>query len=362
MPILWRYLLSHYLKILLFSVLAFIAILLTTRAIEIANFAAIGGQSADLFWFILYQIPYILPIVIPVSCLISSWLVLQKLSHTHELIALRTAGLSLRDILAPLLIAASFFVLFNFYIVSELSTQSHLAGSQLKQKLHKVNPLVLLQSKQFLRLQGFHFDKLGNSIAREFTSEAFLAIPQEDQPDMHLFLAGEMEWSSETLKGKNLTLISSLKHSSHPLDHFIIDNIGDVTIPTRDASSLIKNKIYSIRNDHLRLELLLARLGEERDSLIIEGIRAEIIRRISLAFAALSFTLLGVSFGLSIGRSTSYRSLAWTIGLSALYLVCFFAGKQSSSFAISAAFYLFPHLLILTCCLSRLKNISRGVL
>ena len=78
MPILWRFLIIKFLKVFSFSVLAFIAILLTLRLEEIAHFASIDSGKGYLFWFILYQIPYILPVAIPLSCLISSLLLVQE--------------------------------------------------------------------------------------------------------------------------------------------------------------------------------------------------------------------------------------------------------------------------------------------
>ncbi|MCE5316519.1 MAG: LptF/LptG family permease, partial [Parachlamydia sp.] len=135
MPVLWRYLLGHYLKVLLLCVVTFIAILLTTRLDEIAHFATMGPEGLAIIAFALHQIPYILPIAIPISCLISAMLLMQRLSQTHELTALRAAGLSFYNILCPLLIAAAALSIANFYIVSELSTHSHLTTGKLKNEL-----------------------------------------------------------------------------------------------------------------------------------------------------------------------------------------------------------------------------------
>lgn len=98
MPIVWRYLLSHYLKVLVLCVTAFIAVLLTTRLDEIAHFASMGPEGFYIILYTLYQIPYILPIAIPISCLISSILLIQRLSRSHELTALRASGMGLKTI------------------------------------------------------------------------------------------------------------------------------------------------------------------------------------------------------------------------------------------------------------------------
>src|SRR5688500_9040606 len=113
-PLLWRYSLGHFLKIALACVCAFIAILLTMRLDEIAHFAALGAPFPYIILYTLYQIPYILPIAIPLSCLIASLIFIQRLSNTHELTALRASGFALRDLLAPILLTAAFLSLCNF--------------------------------------------------------------------------------------------------------------------------------------------------------------------------------------------------------------------------------------------------------
>ena len=72
MPILWRYLLGNYLRILCLCFLSFIAVLLILRLDEIAHFATLGPEGQPLLRFIAYQIPYILPIALPISSLIAA--------------------------------------------------------------------------------------------------------------------------------------------------------------------------------------------------------------------------------------------------------------------------------------------------
>ena len=59
MPILWRYLLQHYLKVTIVCVLAFIAILLTMRLDEIAHFIALGAPLTYVLLFVFYQILFL---------------------------------------------------------------------------------------------------------------------------------------------------------------------------------------------------------------------------------------------------------------------------------------------------------------
>ena len=59
---------------------------------DIARFAALSADGVKTGLFVLYQFPHILPIAIPISALIASFLLFQRLSKTYELTALRASG------------------------------------------------------------------------------------------------------------------------------------------------------------------------------------------------------------------------------------------------------------------------------
>src|SRR3989338_5815947 len=105
LPILWRYLLRNYFQVFGLCVSSFVAILLVLRFQEIAHYASSGMGKSFILLFTLLQVPYILPIAIPVSCLIAAILLLQRLSYAQELTAFRACGLGLKPILAPLIYA-----------------------------------------------------------------------------------------------------------------------------------------------------------------------------------------------------------------------------------------------------------------
>src|SRR5579872_4338640 len=114
MPILWRYALQSYLRVFSLSISTFIAVLIVARFKEIARFTALSGDWLKTGLYIVYQIPAILPIAIPISALIASLLLFQRLSRTFELTALRASGLSFRSILSPILFCSLLLTFFNF--------------------------------------------------------------------------------------------------------------------------------------------------------------------------------------------------------------------------------------------------------
>lgn len=356
MTIIWRYLLGQYLKVLILCVVAFIAVLLTTRLDDIAHFTALGPEGLLILRYALHQIPYILPIAIPVSCLISTVILVQRLSQSHELTAFRASGMSLRSFLAPILITAAYLTLVNFYVVSEMATSSHLATNTLKNTLRSINPLLLLHNKHIMRSKGFYFDAMGGARIGERAQDVVLALPNNHGDRLNLLFAKDLKASSETVTVNRMTLISSIDS-----DQFMIENIGDTQASIEDFSQIIQKDVWKIKNDHLRLSLLLTRLQEEKTSIEINRCYTELIRRFSVAIAAFTFTLMGASFGISISRYRSHRRIFTVIGLASLYLICYFVAKgMDHQFVASTLLYLMPHVFIITLSIWTLNRISRG--
>lgn len=383
MPLLWRYLLSQYLKVFAVCVASFVAILLTLRLDEIAYFATLGPDAIKVFWFILQQVPYVLPIAIPVSALIASILLVQNLSQSKELTAMRSCGLAIKSILTPVLIAAFFLSVLNFLITSELTTTAHHNSGQLKNQLRSINPLLLLNNKFLIRAKGIYFDTFGSSRIGEFAQDLIFLSPSHHSDRLILVVAKKFEVSQDALSGDYVTLITSRDHRKgnvEPEEDLIIENMVSSQTDLQDFSKLLDNKIWGVNNDHLPFRQLLVRKDESYhhlDSLTVsqapsEEIKqarydyyrtlSEMMRRISAALAVFSFTLMGLSFGINISRNRSNFGIVYVAGWASLFLIAFFTAKSFDRAVITATIlYLVPHGLICLASLWMLRKISHGV-
>lgn len=378
MPTIWRYLLAQYLQVLTFCCITFLLLLLTLRLEEIAHFATLGAGGLHVVRFVGYQIPYMLPIALPISALIAAVILFRSLSKQHELTAMRAAGFSLPALMTPLLIAASFLCIVNFYFVSELATSSHLSASQIKNEFRNVNPLLLLNNKHLMKLKGVYVDTLGPSRLGESASQIIVAMPNRVNQRINLLLAEQIRVTPTDFYAKGLTLLTSLeeKNSEDCPDRLFVENIASTSISAGDFSQMVQTKITNVNNDHLRLQLLQVRLRElqaadaaavanrdENKSIDrqIKRVYTEIMRRLSVALAPFSFTLMGCCCGVNISRRHSMRGIAILIILSALYLAAYFSAHSVDQKLIPAlALYTAPHILIIATSLWVLRRITRG--
>lgn len=380
MPILWRYLLGNYLKVFGLCLLSFVAILMTMRLGEIASFATMGPQGIHLLLFALQQIPYILPIAFPVSALISSTLLMQNLSNSQELTAMRACGFSLKEVLTPVLIAAVFLSIVNFYTISELSTSSHLNSGRLKNQLRAVNPLLLVQNKHIMQMKGFYFDAFGPSKVGEFADDIIFATPNKHGDRINLVVAKRVSTNPDQFESRDLTMLTSRDTKNIDAEDVLIENIGNASSSIEDFAGILEKKIWKINNDHLRLPLLLARMDEKKaqyQKTIKENAPAaaikeakheyyktitELFRRISVGASVFAFTLMGLCFGINISRNRSSKGLIWIVLLGSLYLVSFFVGKNfDHALLFSILFSIVPLFMMILPSFWVLSKASRGI-
>lgn len=358
MPIYWRFLIYQYSKVFCLATFSFVVILLTTRLEEIAYFATLGSTWSSVLYFTWNQVPFILPIAVPISCLISSMLLVQGLSTSYELTALRASGLSIRKILTPILIVATYIALANFYITSEIATQSHMNNSRLKNEMRSINPLLLLQNKHVLAMKGLHFDTLGASKTGESADDVIIAMPNKDDTGLHLMVAKQLLANPGTFAGDHVTLIAA---PTPQKDIPIIENMGSTALSTKDFSLLLKPGKPHFSNDYFRFGLLRAKMESEPDARTYNRVRSEMVRRISMGTAAFIFTLMGAAFGMSISRRPGNRGIFIIAIFTGLYLFSYFAAKgMNDNFFAAAAFYIVPQLIVLLFSVLTLRRLERG--
>lgn len=372
MPVIWKYLIVNFLRVFGLTVGAFLAILLASRLEEIAHFASFGAEFLLIVRFTLFQIPYILPIAIPIACLISAILLMQRLSTDQELTAIRAAGLSLREIAVPLLLAAFAISLLNFYCVSEIATLSHYKSKQLKSELFTINPLLLLRNKHLIQTKGMFFETLGPSKVGQAASDIILAMPNQNDRNLRIILAKKLQVTPELINADQLTLIAPFgKEQEKGYPDLLMENISVGELKLKDFSSLIDKKIANLTLDSLSMGYLLIKLQEWKQAQAMEttpemkkairSLRSEIVRRFSLGFAPLSLTLLGIAFGIGVSRVRSRWALFMPIFLTALFLSCFFAAKAMENRpGLAMPLYIVPQLLIIAASVRKLDRISQG--
>lgn len=375
MPIIWRYLLQQYVKVLSFSLFSFLIALFVCQMRRLAQFALLGAGWGEVARFGLYLIPYVLPIALPIACLIASIFLFQRLSNSHEIVALRASGLSFLHILAPTLLLSLGLCMVNFYIASELATHCHLLGTRMKNDKSQLNPLLLLRNSEIFGF-GEIFVEMRTKHGGEEANRVILGFHNPYSKRINLFTAQKLYHEGELLRGENISILAPLGNPDNQYDKLLIENEAEIEAPANGLQQLLgQATLWKPKNHYLKLSLLLRKLRHAKEMIrqtvepqevkslrlaVAQG-EGEFMRRLSLGLATLTFTLLGSAFGMDLSRKQSALRITEAVALAALFLACFLtAGALADKIVLAFLLYLAPHVLIGMLSLQKIRRLNRG--
>jgi lipopolysaccharide export system permease protein len=359
-PILWRYTIKAYLKVFLLSITTFVCLLMVSRFKEIARFAALSANWAKTGLNAVYQIPFILPMAIPLSALIASLLLFQHLSRTHELNALRSLGFSFKHILTPLILLSLFLATLNFSITAELSPYCRRESNALLCRETSKNPLLLLQRQHLVKMKHAYLRTRTSDDASRARNFALITY-NEGNGRLNLIVAKKLKIQGEELLGEDVAIVSHIHSNENNFDPLIIENQGSLSTAAPVLTSLLKKNRPRIDSPTLSLRMLRHRLLEKPK--LMRSAAIEIFRRLSLSFSVFSFTLLGCAFGIEAGRAPKKRTLLYTLLLTFAILASYFLGKSfKKEILLAALIFPLPHVAAITASLFRLRRLSKGLL
>lgn len=351
MTILWRYALQSYLRVFFLSVCAFITLLIVARFKDVARFTALSGDFSKAGLFIVYQIPAILPIAIPISALIAALLLFQRISRSYELTALRASGLSFPQILAPLLLASLFLSIVNFSICAEISPYCRREGKALFFQQTSQNPLLLIQRQKLVKIKHAYLDMKVKD--EETTKDLTLIFPNDFNQRLSLFSAKKLKMEGIDLLGEDLAMVSYL-NAPEGFDSLIIENQSSMSTSAPLLSKSLKKNRPRIDVNALSFNML--RISKKEKPALIEC-----LRRISLSLAVFSFTFLGCAFGIEEGRNPSKKNLFLALVLTLTVLMSYLLGKELKNHPhLAILAFTLPHPFIWGCSALHLYRMARG--
>jgi LPS export ABC transporter permease LptF/LPS export ABC transporter permease LptG len=105
--ILWRHVILELMAptVLAFSVFTFLFLMRFLLRIS-RLWIVYGAELGDVLWMVVYSLPHIMVLTIPMGLLVGSLIAFGRMSADFEIVALRAAGVSLLHLLPPVLIAA----------------------------------------------------------------------------------------------------------------------------------------------------------------------------------------------------------------------------------------------------------------
>ena len=151
--ILYRLIVKELMGPFLFGVMAFTLIMVAGGLLfQLADLIIERGVSFSVAGrLFLYQLPSVVVLTLPMSCLLASLLGFSKMSSNSEIVALKAAGVSFSRISRPVLISSIFVTLFAFAINETLVPMGKIAAQNvMRYEIAREKP-ALLKQQVFLK-------------------------------------------------------------------------------------------------------------------------------------------------------------------------------------------------------------------
>lgn len=337
-------------------------LLLSTKLEEVARFIALGASPEKILLFVLYQIPYLLQIAIPISSLVAGFAVLSSMSASGELTAARSSGYSLSAILAPLSFFSFLLSVLMMWGMFDLSARSHLAAKALEFDVREEEPLSFVQSGRFLAEHGIALELTGSIRTGGEAKDLLLCLASPGSDRLSLVILKKAHAEAKALLGTSLTVISSRTPQSQgqPFGSLIIEHADSKRTPTDFVHELAQRRHWKPMADHFPLSVVraqqndLARHVAAREyqghsakhlKKLFHKFSSEPFRRLSLSLAIFSLCLAGAVSGIRTSRvSTRLFHAAGPLLAFGLFISAYLAGKNLNDVSPAAIFfYLLPH-------------------
>ncbi len=300
----------------------------------------------DILIFILYQIPTILPICLPISTFVATIYVIGRSNQFQEIIALLTSGVTLSQIRKPFLYIAVFLSCLNFFFVSQLTPLSKTATKSLLTSIARGNPLLLLTKRYLLNIQDMYVDMQPLQVGKS-AQNLYLGLFDHQTHRIRLVHAKKLMLDKKDFVADGL-FICFYSPSGNPesFDHLFTDNIQHTrTDPSAFAfiSTNSTKKTSLAEKSTASLIYDLAHKKTKKKSSYI----GEIAKRLFFSYAVVSFFLLGFYSSISTARDSKKRRFLIVLSLFIFTFACFLIGRGLyKQVFLSLGAYILPHVLI----------------
>lgn len=150
MRVLNRYLMSDFFATFGMTILVFTFVMSLGAVVKAIDLGARGVSGLLLLKFFSYNIPYMLTFTLPMSVLTATLLLFGRLSFDGELTAMRAAGMSLWQIIAPVILLSIAVSIVCIGIAAEVAPRARHAMRAALVQLGVEDPINLLEAGRFV--------------------------------------------------------------------------------------------------------------------------------------------------------------------------------------------------------------------
>ena len=145
-----RYVIGDFLRSFLATLFVLTFVMYVGAVVQAIDYMSRGISGPLIMKIFALNIPFTLSFVIPMSVLTTALLHFGRLSADGEITAMKSCGVSLWQVAAPVVLCSAVLSGVCLYLNAELSPRSHFARRQMLRELGEEDPLALLDEGRFI--------------------------------------------------------------------------------------------------------------------------------------------------------------------------------------------------------------------
>jgi lipopolysaccharide export system permease protein len=323
--ILFRYVLKEMLTPFVISVAFFIFVFLMARLLDIINYVVnYQVKLTDIFWMLVYTMPFSLQFVLPMSVMMAILLTFMRLSGDNEVVAMKSGGVSVYNMLPPVMLFGLLVWVFTFFIVVNGIPWGATSLRKLTVQLAESNFEIGIKPRVF----NDSFDKIifyVNEINPSTKTLTHVFIEDQRQPNVTATVVaprGQILKDPDGM-GFRLRLYDGTLNKVDTQNR----SVYSINFSTYDISLSFKQAdTANLKGGRkLRKEMTLSDFKEyfarkKNKDVQYYVFLMEYYRRFSLPVACLPLALVALSIGFQAKR----KKRAWGLGLALFYFILYY--------------------------------------
>jgi len=327
-----RYLLGDFLKSFLITLFVLTFVMYVGAVVKAIDYMSRGISGLLIMKIFALNIPFTLSFVIPMSVLTTVLLHFGRLSADGEITAMKSCGVSLWQVAAPVLFCSVLLSGVCLAINAEISPRSHFARRQMLRELGEEDPLALLDEGRFVS----DFPGIKVYIGKKsHTQLEDIILYQFDERGTRAEVrarSGQVDFNTETrvmeilLEQVRLTEFDktdpgdlgkarTLSADSYPVVLDLREMLTKSQINKKPSDMTFSELMHAIQN----IRQVFPDIQEENVARMRAKMAVDANQRLALAMSCFSFTLMAIPLGIRSHRKESSIGIGMALVLFFLF-------------------------------------------
>ncbi|MCI5122624.1 MAG: YjgP/YjgQ family permease, partial [Candidatus Electrothrix sp. AUS4] len=272
-----------------------------------------------------YIFPHMLLYVIPMASMAGVIIGFTRLTNEREILALKACGISLRQMLPPVVMVASVIALLTGYFSVHLIPAGQIAMHQLMFQLAKEKIDSGIKEKKFTEALGDLVVYVDDIDEQEDWNGVYVSdMRDREQPIIIMAKKGRMKANINTMS-VNIVLDNGTLHNTSDMDSQIVRfNRYQLNIPLKPPTRIDGDDVTTLsRGSMSQAQLVEAAQEYGVDSQVGVNFLTEYHHRLALPVGCLILSLLGLPLGLQAGPGRKAVGIPLGLGFFVLYYIVF---------------------------------------